>query len=124
MHAIMAAGSVMALSGNIPTVPRSKPMMRTARKRGARVILPVGLLMAAASTLALSCGKNAPDAQSQERWQNFQRDNKRDVKVGMSAYERRQAQLAEQKKKAVEGKTGAKPAAPPGPSGQATKTGN
>jgi hypothetical protein len=85
------------------------------------VTLLVGLLVATASALSLSCAKSAPDAQNDKRWQNFQKDNQRDVKVGMSAYERRQAQLAEQKKKAPGDKTGAKPtavkptAAPPGP---------
>src|SRR5579885_3065443 len=84
------------------------------RKRRASAIVPLGLVVAAGGILIASCDRTAPATESQandKRWANFQKDNKRDMAVGNSAFERRQAQLAEQKRKAAEGKTPAKPAA-------------
>jgi hypothetical protein len=75
--------------------------MWKAQNRRAKGIGLLCALLATGSTL--SCTRGAPDAQQQaneKRWANFQKDNKRDMQAGMSAYERRQAQLAAQKKAA------------------------
>jgi len=76
--------------------------------------LQLGFVAVMASMLAFSCSKKAPDAQSEandKRWSNFQKANKRDIAIGMSAFERRQTQLAATKKKASAGTTVATPSA-------------
>ena len=82
--------------------------MSTVQKPLVKKMLQLGLLVVTGSILAISCSKKTPDAQSQgidKRWSNFQKDNKRDMAIGASAFERRQAQLAAQKKKVAADKT-------------------
>jgi hypothetical protein len=90
---------------------RRRSIMWTVQKISVKRVLQLGLLAVTGSILAISCGKKAPDAQqaNEKRWSNFQKDNKRDMAIGMSAFERRQAQLAAQKKKAPTDKTEATP---------------
>lgn len=70
-------------------------------------------LLITAGAVSGGCNQSSPaaDAANDKRWQKFQEGNKRDVGVGMSAYEKRQAQLAA-KKKAEAGKTTDPPASP------------
>ena len=73
---------------------------------GGRIVLPIGAIAVVCGLLSVSCSKSDGQEANQKRWNNFQKDNKRDVGVGMSAYEKRQAQLAEKKKKEAEKKPG------------------
>jgi hypothetical protein len=79
-------------------------------------ILQIGLLLMVCSLHTVACEPKATEGNApanDERWKNFQETNQKEVAGAMSAYEKRQQQLAE-KKKAPENKTDAKatPSAP------------
>lgn len=99
----------MSPAGNLTNL-RKNTIMNKMLKRTGRTTAIIGL--AAASFLPLSCTQKASDADkaSEKRWANFQKDNKRGMAVGASAFEKRQAQLAEKKRKEAE-KAGATPGA-------------
>ena len=70
-------------------------------KRPWMPILPTICLLVTGSLLTMGCEQEpttAPTKADDERWQNFQETNKKDLSTAMSAYEKRQQQLAEQKK--------------------------
>jgi outer membrane biogenesis lipoprotein LolB len=80
-------------------------------------------LIVASCLLTAGCSSTPPavvDSANQKRWENFQKDNKKERSVAMDAFEKRQAQLAEKKRKEAE-KSAAKPGVQSAPAGAAEK---
>jgi hypothetical protein len=74
--------------------------MRTTRQNRAATVLPLVALLLVGG-LTLGCDKkeaDAPAGPNDERWTKFENANKQEVSNAMSAYEKRQAQLAAKKK--------------------------
>jgi hypothetical protein len=90
-------------------------------KRTARTAASLAATITVFSVLTTGCqsdapatepAANAPTAESDKRWADFQKTNQRDMATGMSAYQKRQEQLAKERA----GKSGASDAAKPAPS--------
>lgn len=74
-------------------------------KRRWMIAAQIGLLMLMGSLPIAGCEQEPPETvtkENEERWKNFQTTNQKEVSAAMSAYEKRQQQLAEKKKGGAE----------------------